>query len=73
MWDEEDSFYYDVLRLPDGIEMLDTGQSRAFSKQQLRAAPRTDGISGRQDFCKRIGFLPIAEESSKREPRFRIC
>ena len=58
MWDEEDGFFYDVLRLPDGAQRL-----KVRSHRRAAAALRGDGLRGeaRRASCpssERVAAVP---------------
>jgi hypothetical protein len=68
MWDEEDGFYYDLLRLPDGsatrlkvrsmVGLLPLAATTVFEKWQRERIPRV--IAG---FVERLGQMPELMES----------
>ena len=68
MWDEEDGFYYDVLRLPDGsarrlkvrsmVGLLSLCATTVIEKQQRERAPRAVALAQ-----ERLRRMPAAMES----------
>ena len=64
MWDEEDGFYYDVLRLPDGTRdaaqgALDGGSAAAVRDHGHRAlAARARAEAGGAAFAERVRRMP---------------
>ncbi|MGE5101200.1 MAG: MGH1-like glycoside hydrolase domain-containing protein, partial [Deltaproteobacteria bacterium] len=68
MWDEEDGFYYDILRLPDGsatrlkvrsmVGLLPLGATTVIEKWQRERVPRTVAA-----FEKRVQQMPELMES----------
>ncbi|MBO0719332.1 MAG: glucosidase [Blastocatellia bacterium] len=68
MWDEEDGFYYDVLRLPDGnamrlkvrslVGLLPICATTVFEKSQRESAPQA-----MEEFYQRLRRMPVLMKS----------
>ena len=61
MWDEEDGFYYDVLRLPD----------ETATRLKVRSMVQADGTAWMALFCQNMRYqrMPELQESFTRRDR----